>query len=239
MVTDLRSSQSALIYPESDGKPMADNTRQYLWIVLIKEGLEWRFRNDPNVFVAADLLWYPVEGNNRLCAAPDVLVAVGRPKGYRGSYLQWREEGIAPQVVFEVRSPNNTQTEMDEKLVFYDHYAVEEYYLYDPDRNDLSGWQRTGDRLTVINPLNGWVSPRLGIRFDLSGEELKIFHPDGEPFRSYLEVSQEWEQERQRAEEARQRAEQAEARANRLAERLRAAGIDPDGLNGDFSDQGD
>jgi len=47
------------------------------------------------------------------------MVAFGRPKGDRGSYQQWKE-GIAPQVVFEVRSPGNSQTEMDKKLVFYD-----------------------------------------------------------------------------------------------------------------------
>jgi len=43
---------------------MADNTKQFRWIVTIKEGLEWLFQDDPNVFVAGDLLWYPVEGNN-------------------------------------------------------------------------------------------------------------------------------------------------------------------------------
>jgi len=223
MVTDLRSSQSNLVYPESDGKPMADNTKQYLWIVLIKEGLEWLFQNDPEAFIAADLLWYPVEGNNRTVVAPDVMVVFGRPKGHRGSYQQWKEVGITPQVVFEVRSPNNTQTEMDEKLVFYDRYGVQEYYLYDPDRNDLSGWVRSDGRLDVINPMNGWISPRLTIRFEQSDETLQIYRPDGERFATYVEVAQ-------RADQERQRADQAEARAKQLADRLRAAGIDPDTL---------
>ena len=231
MVTQLRSPQSNIVYPESDGKPMADNTKQYLWIVLIKEGLERLFQDNPNVFIAADLLWYPVEGNNRIVVAPDVLVVFGRPKGHRGSYQQGQEGGIAPHVVFEVRSPNNTQTDMDEKLVFYDRHAVEEYYLYDPDRNDLSGWLRSSDRLDVISPLDGWVSPKLGIRFDLSGTELRIYRPDGERFSTYVEVAQRLEQERQRAEQERQRAEQAEARVRLLAERLRAAGIDPNELD--------
>jgi hypothetical protein len=34
-----------LLYPDSDGKPMADNTEQYRWIVLIKENLEILFAN--------------------------------------------------------------------------------------------------------------------------------------------------------------------------------------------------
>ncbi len=48
-------------YPDSDGKPMADNTEQYEWIVKIKENLEILFATSPNVFIAGDLLWYPVQ----------------------------------------------------------------------------------------------------------------------------------------------------------------------------------
>ena len=31
------SSTPEVIYPESDGKPIADNTKQFRWIVTIKE----------------------------------------------------------------------------------------------------------------------------------------------------------------------------------------------------------
>ena len=67
------------------------------WIATIKGNLDFLFLEDPDVFVAGDLLWYPVEGNNTLRIAPDVMVAFGRPKGYRGSYRQWQEGGVAPQ----------------------------------------------------------------------------------------------------------------------------------------------
>jgi Uma2 family endonuclease len=50
-----------IIYPDSDGQPMADNTQQFRWIVLLKENLECLFAADPQVFVAGDFLWYPVE----------------------------------------------------------------------------------------------------------------------------------------------------------------------------------
>ncbi|NES97463.1 MAG: Uma2 family endonuclease, partial [Desertifilum sp. SIO1I2] len=52
-----------VIYPDSDGQPMSDNTKQFRWIVTIKENLEILFANDPNVFIAGDLLWYPVQGS--------------------------------------------------------------------------------------------------------------------------------------------------------------------------------
>jgi len=44
------------------------------------------FRDNPEVFVAGNLLWYPMEGQPRVNAAPYVMVAFGRPKGDRDSY---------------------------------------------------------------------------------------------------------------------------------------------------------
>jgi Uma2 family endonuclease len=205
--------QPEIIYPDRDGKPMSDNTKQFRWIVLIQQNLQALFAEDPNVFVAGDLLWYPIEGDNKTCCAPDAMVVFGRNKGDRGSYQQWKEDHIAPQVVFEILSPCNTQTEMNKKLLFYELHSVEEYYLYDPDKNDLCGWQRQENRLNIIDPIANWVSPRLGICFDLSGAELQLLRPDGVAFTTL-------EQEQQRADHERQRAE-------KLAEKLRELGIDP------------
>ena len=111
-----------IIYPDSDGKPMADNTIQFRWIVLIKENLELIFADAPDVFVAGYLLWYPVEGHPEICVAPDVMVAFGRAKGDRGSYQQWRENNIAPQVVFEILSPGNRLKEKTKKIQLYHSY---------------------------------------------------------------------------------------------------------------------
>lgn len=231
------SAETEVIYPESDGQPMADNTKQFRWIVTIQGGIDALFRDNPNVFVAGDLLWYPVEGNNTLRVAPDTMVVFGRPKGDRGSYLQWREDNIAPQVVFEVLSPGNSAKEMLKKLAFYDRYGVEEYYLYDPDDGELLGWQRQGKGLVNIASIIGWVSPRLGIKFTLENGNLVIYQPDGERFLTYLELEQQRQQERQRAEQERQRAEQEQQRAeqereraDKLAERLRSLGVDPDSV---------
>lgn len=236
------STQPQIIYPDSDGKPLADNTKQFRWITVIQYNLDWLFANDPNVFVAGDLLWYPVEGEPKLCTAPDVMVIFGRPKGDRGSYQQWNEANLPPHVVFEILSPGNTRTEMDKKLVFYNRYGVEEYYIYDPDRHDLSGWLRGKQGLEVIESIATWTSPRLAIHLNATGEELQLYRPDGQRFATFQEVSQRLaeveqvllqerqraEQERQRAEQERQRAEQERQRADRLAERLRSAGIDPE-----------
>src|SRR5438477_653580 len=65
-------------------------------------------------------------------------------------------------------------------------------------------------------PVQDHISPRLGIRFDVSGEELVVSRPDGQRFLTFPEL----EAARRRAE---QRAEQAEWRAARLAELSRKA----------------
>ncbi len=203
--------EDGIAYPERDGNPMSDNTKQFNYIVLIKEGLEALFRHDPDVFVAGDFLWYPVRGDNKLRVAPDTMVVFGRPKGDRGSYLQWLEENIPPQVVFEILSPGNTRTEMSEKKAFYELYGVEEYYVYDPDRLRLEGYLRQSNRLEQIAKMSGWVSPRLGIRFEME-PNLELYRPDGSQFVSYSEVLERAEEAELQATQAQEQRQEAEAR---------------------------
>lgn len=217
-------TQQNIIYPDSDGQPMADNTVQFRWIMMLYHNLAWLFADNKEVFVAGDLLWYPVEGDNKTRQAPDVMVVFGVEKGDRGSYQQWKEKGIAPQVVFEIRSPGNRQTELDRKLLFYDRYGVEEYYLYDPDKNDLSGWLRSQGRLDVIETVEDWVSPRLQIRFELSEDTLQLYRSDSQRFLTPLEVEQ-------RLQQVTTELEQERLRAQRLEMLLREAGIDPDQMS--------
>ncbi|NJN72163.1 MAG: Uma2 family endonuclease [Limnothrix sp. RL_2_0] len=222
------STQTKIKYPDSDGQPMADNTLQFQWIVTIKENLELLFANDENVFVAGDLLWYPLEGDNKTRRAPDAMVAFGRPKGYRGSYQQWLEDNIAPQVVFEILSPGNRLTEMELKRRFYEHHGVEEYYLYNPNENDLVGWQRRDGALEVIQPIQNWQSPRLGIRFELEEETMKIFTPGGKPFVSFQELDQQRKLAEENLQTEQLMRQDAEDKLAKLQAKMRSLGLDPD-----------
>jgi Uma2 family endonuclease len=226
-IQTLSPAKPAVEYPESDGQLMAENTRQFRWIVTLQGGLDALFRDEQGVFVAGDLFWYPVEGDPATRTAPDAMVVFGRPKGDRGAYRQWEEEGIAPQVVFEVLSPATRFAEQARKYTFYERFGVEEYYVYDPDHGRLTGWLREGDSLEEIPNCDGWVSPRLGMRFDLSGEELRVLGPDGRPLATYLELAEQAEAERGRAEAERARADQASQLAARLAAQLETLGIEP------------
>jgi Uma2 family endonuclease len=209
---------------------MSDNTEQFNWIVLIKENLEILFANNPDVFVAGDLLWYPVQGNNNIRQAPDAMVIIGRPKGDRGSYRQWEENNIPPQVAFEILFPGNRFSKTGEEILFYLRYGVQEYYIYDPDNNELSGFIRKENWFEPISEMNGWVSPLLKIKFQLTENTLEIYRPDGRKFLTPVELDQLREQEKQekelaqtQAEQERQRAEQEHQRAEQERQRAEDA----------------
>ena len=137
------------------------------------------------------------------------------------------------------------------KLFFYQNYGVEEYYIYDPDTLEFTGTQRVGDRLEEIPEINGWVSPRLGIRFQMTPETLEIYRPDDRRFLTSVELDRLREQESQRAdreqqekqlaqqekqlaqqqlEEERTLRQQEQQRYQALIELLREKGIDPQQL---------
>ena len=63
-----------LLYPESDGQPMADNSRQFRWIVVLADNLGALYHNRADVRVGGNQYWYPEEGNEQKRAAPDVFV---------------------------------------------------------------------------------------------------------------------------------------------------------------------
>lgn len=215
-------------YPDSDGRPMAEHTLRFDWIVTIKENLADLFRHDPNVFVAGDLLWYPVEGDNKTRIAPDAMVVLGRPAGYRGSYRQWEEARIAPQVVFEVLSPGNRLGEMIRIFRFYDDFGVEEYYVLDPYEQVLDGWERREGTFQTIESIDGWVSPRLGIRFTRDQGECRFVRPDGRPFFTFEELKRLRDDAADRAEAEARRADDAVRQVEALKARLRALGVDPE-----------
>ena len=74
MVAQIQPDSAAeILYPDCDGNPMSDNTEQFRWIVSTQQNIAWLLADEPNAFIAGDLLWYPVEGNPKIRTAPDVL----------------------------------------------------------------------------------------------------------------------------------------------------------------------
>ncbi|MFY8001774.1 MAG: Uma2 family endonuclease [Candidatus Kapaibacteriota bacterium] len=213
-----------LVYPDSDGEPVAQNTEQFDWIQKLNGELESLFRDRPDVFVASDLFWYPVEGDPKIRFAPDTLVVFGRPKGYRGSYKQWLEKNIAPQVIFEVLSPSNDEKEMEGKREWYERYGADEYYELDPIEFTLRAWIRLEGRFQEVSVMNQWISPLLGIRFEYEPEKsINIYRPDGRPFFTFVEIERMREEAIAMRDEALEREKTAVNFANEALEREKKA----------------
>ncbi|MGB0560404.1 MAG: Uma2 family endonuclease [Spirulinaceae cyanobacterium] len=223
------------LYPDSDGQPMADNTEQYEWIVRLVTNLKHLLK-DEVAFVAGDLLWYPVQVERDETPprqAPDVLVALGRPAGYRGSYRQWEEEHIAPQVIFEILSPSNTRQEMVKKQQFYEDYGVLEAYYYDPQRQEFWAYVRgqVNDRCALINASDlPWTSPLLGIHFRQDEAGLHVFYPNGEPFTNPEVGLSERDAAQAQRDAAQEREQQTQQQLDAALAKLRELGIDPETL---------
>ena len=229
----------AVVYPDSDGEPMSDNTLQAAWIDRMRGGIGVAC---PDAFVAGNLLWYYQEGDPTQRIGPDVMVAFGRPRGERGSYMQWREAGIAPQVVIEVWSPGNSFAEQIQKHALYERLGVEEFIAYDPDRNNFAAYERNANgRFEIVAAAQPWISPRTGCRFVPGPDGLKAYRPDGEPFRTSEEAglhaaeldrlakenAARADENAARADENAAKADEHAARSARLEAQLRALGIEP------------
>ncbi|MFZ1629805.1 MAG: Uma2 family endonuclease [Anaerolineae bacterium] len=200
------------VYPESDGKPMAETDlhREIMfWIIHLLQ----RFFAGQRVYVSGNLLIYYEQGNPRKSVAPDCFVVWGVEARLRPIYKLW-EEGQAPQVVFEVTSKSTRREDMKDKMRLYAQLGVEEYYLYDPTSDYLKpplvAFQRVGDSFAPMQPDNGemhlgdliflpgegespeYVSPLLGLRLALDEENRLQFYSveSGERLLSDFEIGQ-------------------------------------------------
>ena len=82
--------------------------------------------------------------------------------------------------------------------------------------------------------MDGWISPLLGIRFDMSGPELVIYGPDGRRFLTYQELAQQNDQLAQQNDQLAQQNDQLlqerdadRQRIERMIAQMRAMGIEP------------
>ena len=214
-------------YPSYDGLPMADNTDQAEEMTDDFQTLVTHFGDDDDVFVATNLLVYYREDDNETRITPDVMVALGRPKGYRGSYKIWEEGHHPPDWVLEIASEGTVKVDVEEKPGTYAGIGVREYWQYDPSGGLLSprlqGRRLSGlgyeelPRVPVAGAQIAIYSEVLGLRLEFDGKRLRFWDPVGE---RYLLKPQEEARARRKAEQrqredaqARRKAEQAQRKA--------------------------
>jgi hypothetical protein len=117
---------------------------------------------------------------------------------------------------------------MMNKLRAYEQHGVEEVYYYDPQTGQLQAWIRREGRLTPVEQVHGFESPRLKIRFRPGQPDMRVERPDGSAFESFNELAEQVRAERERVRQEQALAQRERERADRLAAKLRALGVDPD-----------
>jgi len=130
------TKQTVTIYPESDGKPMAETDVHRNLLADLIFTLDNYFQMQLDVYVSGNLLIYYVEGNPAKCFAPDVFVVRGVPKRQRRTYKLW-EEGVAPQIIIELTSRKTWREDLQIKWRLYEELGVQEYFIFDPEYDYL------------------------------------------------------------------------------------------------------
>ena len=121
-----------VVYPESDGKPMAETEYHRDIMIDFIQMLKHHFRDVSDAYVSGNLLMYYEEGNIRKSVSPDVFVVFGVSKKRRRTYRTW-EEGYTPDFVLEVASKSTYRQDLTHKKELYASVlGVREYYIYDP-----------------------------------------------------------------------------------------------------------
>jgi hypothetical protein len=94
--------KTAIVYPDSDGTPIAesDSARDYLTYSV--EALQLYFQNTPNIYVSGNLSIYYQQGTPSAVIAPDVFVIFGVEKKLRMSYKVWEENNKLPQFILRL-----------------------------------------------------------------------------------------------------------------------------------------
>ena len=121
-----------VVYPESDGKPMAETEYHRDIMIDFIQMLKHHFRDVNDAYVSGNLMMYYEEGNIRKSVSPDVFVVFGVSKKRRRTYRTW-EEGYTPDFVLEVASKSTYRQDLTHKKELYASVlGVREYYIYDP-----------------------------------------------------------------------------------------------------------
>ena len=231
------SPSQTLELPKYDPFPyyeetVTESTQHFAVNQYLQYALEEFFREQPEVFVGANnfLYWDPKSKKKK--QSPDIYVCFGVPKGYRRSYKVWMENGVVPQVIFEITSTSSRLLDQGTKKATYEMLGVEEYYTFDPFGEYIPDKLRAfRNQQGTLKELKGKRihSARLGLDLRVEGEMLRFFLP-GSSVRllTYQEAQKaraEAERAQAEADRARKQAEQAQKQAEqaqKATERARA-----------------
>jgi len=221
-----------VVYPTSDGKPMAETDKHADIMVYCKEALRAHYEDAADrVYVSGNNFVYWQEGDKTKRISPDVYVVFGPAQRRRDAFMSWEEGGNLPSVVFEITSKKTRREDEIEKRALYQNVLrTPEYIQFDPTgdylRPRLQGLTRVDDHYEPM-PLVGGdriYSPLLGLYLVIENEWLRFLNPrTGTALLSPAELAVQVRVETRRAEYEASRAQAEAARAEYEAARAQTA----------------
>lgn len=188
--------------------------------------LQYYYRDQANVYVGGNMLFFYEEGNRHRHVAPDAFVVFGLSKAERKYYQLW-EERKAPDVIFEFTSKSTRREDLGKKRKLYrDLFKTEEYFLFDPTEEylkpSMQGFRLVdGDYVPIPLVESRLVSERLNMWLERDGRELRL--RDRKTNELLLTPSERAERAEQHADRAQQQAKQAQQRAEQAQQRAEQA----------------
>jgi Uma2 family endonuclease len=225
----LQSLPSSEELPDSDDTPV-DHELQTIVPTLLRVILNWLWGDRLDWFFGVNMGVYHTTGKNpRVAIVPDGFLSLGVERLKNGklrpSYVVWEENNIVPILVLEVVS-KTYGGEYDEKMTDYAKLGVLYYVIYNPDY-----WRRDRhDPFEVYRLVDGVYQRQTGEPVWMPEIGLGI----GREIGTYDRCQREWlywyNSDSARFPTPDEVAQQEQQRTQRLAERLREMGIDPEEL---------
>jgi Uma2 family endonuclease len=231
---------STIDYPDEDFEPMPVGDKQRRNLSYTTEALKLWFEPRSNVYVSGNLFIRYFDQKVEKRIAPDTFVVFGMSSHDRVSYKVFEEGGKAPDFVLEITSKATDNRDQVQNRLIYRDLGVKEYFQYDPTGENLKPNSLQGlllvegeyveiGSLIMPNQVLSLSSEVLGLDLHLYPDHrFRFFDPiSNQILRSHSETEQaRFQAELERSYEQQARIE-AEQKAERLAEKLRALGIDP------------
>jgi len=209
-----QQTEIEIIYPSSDGEPLAE-TYVHLYAILVTLEILKQYLQGQQATVLADQFLYYAQGFPKLRVAPDVMVIFNVVPGGRDNYKIWEEKQV-PAVIFEISSEGTREKDTGYKKTLYEQLGVKEYWLFDPKgewiENKLKGYRLDKE---VYEEITDNRSEPLQLRLEVESELIAFYREDnGEKLLAPSELAQ--------------ALKESEEKAERLRKKLEELGVDPD-----------
>ena len=164
-------------YPGPDGN-VPESTRHAQTSAYTFDALRAVFRDRPEDLIAHDLMLLFEEGNRTATLAPDLMVVLGVGNEPRESYKTWKE-GKVPDLVIEVVSRSTWRKDVRVEPPLYAALGIAEFWLFDPLRSRLGGFELSGREYREIGESGEGVlgSRVLGLDLLVKNGELRCRDP--------------------------------------------------------------